>query len=278
MSKALEVRDLVVEYPTGAGVKRSVDGLSLDVNEGEIVGVAGQSAAGKSILARALINFVPKPGRITDGSVRVFGREVLTMSESELRKLRGDDVGMIVQNARAHLNPVLRVGHQIRNVYQAHHKGKRAEVKDKVVDMLRSVGIPAPEQRYSAYPHELSGGMAQRCMIAMAMICSPKLIIGDEPTSGLDVTIQDQILRLFRKSVKEQHGTAGILVSRDMGIIANFCDRVAVMDEGKIVETAKVPEFFVEAKHPSSRALIAAASYQKGAADLEEVNRTRELT
>ena len=261
MNPPLEVRDLSVDYPARGSTKRTVDNVSLEVFSGEILGVVGISGAGKSILVRAMMNLVPAPGRIVAGSVSMFGRETLSLSEPALRELRGARVGVIVQNARIHLNPLVRIGDQIANVYRAHRKASRAEARSKVAEMLRDVGMPGAEERYSAYPHELSGGMAQRAMIAMAMICSPELLLADEPTSGLDVTIQDQILRLIRLSVTER-GAAGLLVSRDMGIVANYCDRVAVMQGSKIIEVASVPDFFLTAAHPHSRALIAAASYQ----------------
>lgn len=261
MTNVLEVRDLTIEYPRKSGTQRTIDQVSLEVKPGEILGVVGQSGTGKSILVRGLMNLVPPPGRIAGGSVQMFGTDILTMPDKELRQLRGKRVGVIVQNAKAHLNPLLRIGDQIANVYQAHVKASRREAKERVIEMLRTVGMPAAAERYRAYPHELSGGMAQRAMIAMAMICSPELLIADEPTSGLDVTIQDQILKVFRKSVSTQ-GAAGLLVSRDMGIVANFCDRVAVMFGGRIVEVADVPAFFTEATHPHSMALIAAASYK----------------
>jgi len=265
MSHPLEVKDLTVDYRLSSGTKRTIDRVSLEVPVGEILGVVGQSGAGKSILVRAAMNLVPAPGRISGGSVSMFGEDILSMHDSTLRQLRGARVGVIVQNARAHLNPLVRIGDQIANVYRAHRKTSRAEARAKVVDMLRNVGMPAAEERYSAYPHELSGGMAQRAMIAIAMICSPELLIADEPTNGLDVTIQDQILRLFRHTVTDR-GAAGLLVSRDMGIVANYCDRVAVMQDGRIVEVADVPEFFTTATHAHSKALIASASYQSAPA------------
>ena len=182
------------------------------------------------------------------------------MSEEELRKRRGAQVGVVIQNARIYLNPLLRIGDQIVNVYRAHNPVRHEQAVTKVIEALREVGIPAPVERFRAYPHELSGGMAQRVLIAMALICSPHLLIADEPTSGLDVTISAQILRLFRRLVTESNA-AGVLVSRDLGIVANFCDRVVVMDAGEAVEVAPIPEFFSVAKHSMSLRLIAAASY-----------------
>jgi peptide/nickel transport system ATP-binding protein len=266
VTTALQVEDLVVEYPTASGVRRTIDGLSFEVRRGEVLGIVGQSGAGKSILVRSLVNLVPPPGRIASGRVTVFGENFLEMSEDELRKRRGARVGVVIQNGHIYLNPLIRVGDQIVNVYRTHRAVRRREAVARVLEMLRDVGIPAPEERYRAYPHELSGGMAPRVLIAMALICSPELLIADEPTSGLDVTIQAQILRLFRRLVNESNA-AGVLVSRDMGIVANFCDRIAVMDAGRAVEVAAIPEFFSIASHPMSRKLIAAASYSTVAAE-----------
>jgi ABC-type dipeptide/oligopeptide/nickel transport system ATPase component len=261
MSQALEVKALSIAYGRSPKAPLTVKNVNLQVAEGEILGIVGVSGAGKSILARSMTGFVAEPGRYADGSVKVFGTDVTKATQDELRRIRGKTVGIIVQNARSHLNPVLTVGKQIGNVYSAHHRDvDRKAVKELVIQMLDNVGIPAPVERFRAYPHELSGGMAQRCMIAMAMICSPRLLIADEPTSGLDVTIQDQILKLFRRSVREQR-SAGVLISRDMGIIANFCDRVAVMHEGEIVDEDNVQSFFSNADHPVSRMLVAAATY-----------------
>lgn len=261
MGRALTVNDLSIAYGKDEATPLTVRNVNLYVDEGEILGIVGLSGAGKSILARSMTGFVASPGRVVDGSVDVFGTDVTHASDKELRRLRGKSIGIIVQNARSHLNPVLTVGKQTGNVYRAHNKdADRKSTAALVVQMLRDVGIPDPRERFHAYPHELSGGMVQRCMIAMAMICSPSLLIADEPTSGLDVTIQDQILKLFRTSVREQ-GAAGVLISRDMGIIANFCDRVAVMHEGEIIEADRAESFFVSASHPISKALIAAATY-----------------
>jgi ABC-type dipeptide/oligopeptide/nickel transport system ATPase component len=263
MTVALSADGLTVEYRQGGITRRTVDDVSLGVEVGEILGVVGKSGAGKSILVRAIVGLVPPPGRLVGGSVHVLGQDLLDASPEEARRVRGAAIGVVVQNARRHLNPLVPIGKQIGNVLKAHGGTNRAEIKQQVIGMLRQVGMPAAEQRYGAYPHELSGGMAQRAMIAMALVCRPRIVVADEPTSGLDVTIQDQILRLLRANVaKESGGTgAGLLISRDMGIIANFCDRVAVMHEGRIVESARVPEFFEQATHPVSRALIAAASY-----------------
>lgn len=270
-TRALAVEALSVEYKHRGSSRRTVDDVTLHVDVGEILGVVGISGAGKSILARAIMGLVPPPGRLVEGSVHVLGEDLLNASPEAARKMRGAAIGAVVQNARRHLNPLVPIGKQIGNVLKAHGTKDRAEVREQVIAMLRQVGMPAAEQRYNAYPHELSGGMAQRAMIAMALVCRPRIVVADEPTSGLDVTIQDQILRLLRANVASHSGGtgAGLLISRDMGIIANFCDRVAVMHRGRIVEAARVPEFFEQATHPASRALIAAASYDADPAVVE---------
>jgi len=259
---AVVVRDLTVEFPAASGGFQVLKDVSFDNRRGEILGIVGQSGAGKSVLVRALVNYVPWPGRIVGGSIQVLGRDLPSLSQEQLRDLRGGDIGVIVQNARSHLNPVLPIGEQIANVYRAHRSCGRREALSRAVEMLRLVGIPAPEERIRAYPHELSGGMAQRAIIATALVCEPRLILADEPTSGLDVTIQDQVLRLFRKLVADV-GAAALLVTRDMGIVANFCDRVGVMCKGELVEVAGVPEIFYKAAHPHTRELIAAASLRE---------------
>jgi len=256
------VRNLTVEFPSNAGVVRAVNDVSLDIKPGETLGVVGQSGVGKSILVRALVNLIPNPGRITQGTITIAGQDMRALEPAQLRKLRGRQVGVIVQNARIHLNPVLSVGRQIANVYLAHHRAARREAWERATEMLRAVGIPDPAVRMRAYPHELSGGMVQRVVIAMALICQPTVVLADEPTSGLDVTIQDQVLRLFRNLVGENEVSA-LLVTRDMGIVANFCDRVAVMDSGSLIEVASVPEIFTQAVHPQTKALLAAASLNK---------------
>lgn len=262
----VSVRDLTVEFSSGAGSVRALDNVSLDIRPGETFGIVGQSGVGKSLFVRSLVNLVPKPGRITRGRITIAGQDLLSLDPAGLRRLRGRNVGVIVQNARIHLNPVLSVGKQIANVYLAHHKATRREAWDRGLEMLRSVGIPGPRERMRAYPHELSGGMVQRIVIAMALICGPSVVLADEPTSGLDVTIQDQVLRLFRDLVSGA-GASALLVTRDMGIVANFCDRVGVMDNGRLVEVAAVSEIFTGAVQPQTKALLAAASLSESLAE-----------
>jgi ABC-type dipeptide/oligopeptide/nickel transport system ATPase component len=260
-ASALEVQGLTVTYPVNGEIRSTLAEVSLQIRPGEILGIVGRSGAGKTVLATALANAVAPPGRIVAGEVRVLGTSLLGLTEDELRKIRGRVLGSIVPNPRSHLNPMVTVGRQLGAVYDAHHKTTRAQRRERVLDMLRLVGMPAPKERFDAYPHQLSGGMAQRCLIAMALICEPQVLLADEPTSGLDVTIQDQILRMFRKRALEQ-GAACLLVTRDMGIVSNFCDRVAVLDQGRIIETAAADTFIRDAREPISRELIAASSYE----------------
>lgn len=266
MTVALRAANLSVEFESGGRTSSVLKDISIEVRPGEILGVVGTSGAGKSVLVKTLINLLPNAGAITGGEVELLGHDFLALEAEAARAMRGNEVGVIVQNPRGHLHPMLKVGKQISNVYLAHRDATRKEAMARALEVLKEVGIPAAEERLAAYPHELSGGMAQRVLIAMALICEPRLVLADEPTSGLDVTIQDQILKLLRASVNER-GAAGLLVSRDMGIISNFCDRVAVMDRGVIVEAAPVEQFFESASHPVSKALIAAASYEYNAED-----------
>ena len=255
----VRVRDLTVEFPSKDGVVRALEDVSLDMRRGETLGIVGQSGVGKSLLVRSLVNLVPKPGRIARGAITIAGQDVLALSPAQLRKLRGNKVGVIVQNARVHLNPVISVGQQIANVHLAHHRVPRREAWERATEMLKAVGIPDPNERMRAYAHELSGGMVQRIVIAMALVCRPSIVLADEPTSGLDVTIQDQVLRLFRDLVSDSGATA-LLVTRDMGIVANFCDRVGVMDKGRLIEVANVSDIFTQAVQPQTKLLLAAAS------------------
>ena len=247
----LVAEDLRVGYP-GAPVLR---GLSLAVNRREIVGLMGDAASGKSTAALALMGLVRAPGRIEGGAVRFEGRDLLTLPEAELRALRGRDLAIVVQNPRAALNPMTRVGRQIAAVHRAHRPASGAEHRARAVEMLRRVGINDPERRAAAFAHELSGGMAQRALIAMALAAGPRLLIADEPTSGLDVTIQAQVLDDLARSVREA-GTAALLVTQDLGVVANYCDRVAVLHDGAIVEDRPVAEFFAAPEHPYSREVL----------------------
>ncbi|WP_421928610.1 dipeptide ABC transporter ATP-binding protein [Neoaquamicrobium sediminum] len=251
----LEVDGLTVGYPVPGGMFRPVDGASFAIREREVVGLVGDAGSGKSTAALALLGLCRPPGRILSGRVAFEGRDLLQLSDDELRAVRGRDIGIIVQNPRSALNPMLRVGEQIGFAYRAHNKASGAEARRQAVEMLRMVGINDPERRVEAYAHELSGGMAQRALIAMALSSRPKLLIADEPTSGLDVTIQAQFLDQMWQTV-QQTGSAILLVTQELGVIANYCDRVLVLHEGRIVEDAPVRTFFEAPQHPYSKDVL----------------------
>jgi oligopeptide/dipeptide ABC transporter ATP-binding protein len=256
-SVLLSVQDLVTVFPTSAGLAIAANGVSLELAAGETLGLVGESGSGKSVTCRSILDLVPQPGRIVSGSVRFRGREVLTLSAKELRRLRGSEISMIFQDPMSSLNPVFTVGDQITEPLRQHRGMGRREARREAVRLLDRVGIPAPKQRLRAYPHELSGGMRQRAMIAIAISCRPKLLLADEPTTALDVTIQDQILSLLLE-LKAEEGMAIVLVSHDLGVIAQTCDRVAVMYAGFVVEQAQTEALFTAPKHPYTSALLAA--------------------
>ncbi len=259
MAPLLAVHDLSVEFPTSAGIGRAVNGVDLDLDEGRMLGIVGESGSGKSSLALALVNLAPRPGRITSGSVRYRDLDLLQASERTLQEIRGREIGLVVQNAKSALNPLITIGRQLVNAIHAHGDRSEQEATRHAVLMLTKVGIPDPETRLHAYPHQLSGGMAQRVTIAMALSNSPRLLIADEPTSGLDVTIQAQILDLIRELIDELH-SATLLITRDLGVIAQNCEDVAVLYAGQIIERAPVRAFFKSPIHPYSEALIKAVS------------------
>jgi peptide/nickel transport system ATP-binding protein len=251
----LEVEGLRTSFHTSDGVVRAVDGIDFHVDRGEIMGLVGESGCGKSVTSLSIMRLISKPGRIEAGRVVFDGRDLLTISAEEMRKLRGERISMIFQQPTSSLNPVWDVGTQIEEVLRVHRgmKGKAAEAR--ALELLRMVGIPDPARRLKAYPHEMSGGMAQRIMIAMALACEPELLIADEPTTALDVTIQAQILDLMR-NLRDETGTAIILITHDLGVVAEMCDRVAVMYAGEIVEQTDVVSLFRNPLHPYSRGLI----------------------
>jgi oligopeptide/dipeptide ABC transporter ATP-binding protein len=253
--EVLRAEDLKVTYRTRNGPVTPLDGFSLTIREREVVGLVGEAGAGKSSAALALMGIVRPPGRIERGSVMFGGRDLLRLDEDALRAIRGKEIGVIVQNPRGALNPMLRVGRQIGNVYRAHNEVSRDAAAARAVDMLRMVGINDPERRVNAYAHELSGGMAQRALIAMALSSTPRLLIADEPTSGLDVTIQAQFLDEMWHTV-QRTGSAILLITKDLGIIANYCDRVVVLHDGRIVEDKPVRDFFRAPEHPYSQSLM----------------------
>ncbi len=251
----LDVRGLRTWFHTRSGVVQAVDGVDLSVQRGEVLGVVGESGCGKSVTALSIMGLVPYPGKVEEGSVTFDDVELTGLSNRRMSTLRGDRLSMIFQQPTSSLNPVHRAGRQIEEVYELHRDLDDDERTARAVDMLRQVGIPDPERRARAYPHELSGGMAQRVMIAMALACEPDLLIADEPTTALDVTIQAQILDLMRDLVSES-GTAVILITHDLGVVAEMADRVAVMYAGQVVEEADVITLFEEPRHPYTRGLI----------------------
>ena len=258
---ALRVQDLVVAYPSyGQKTHRALAGVSLEVRRGEIVGLVGESGSGKTTLARAIMGMVPPPGIVESGEVIFGGVSMTKLDERSMRAMRGRSISMMVPNPRSELDPLQTVGRQITNVAHEHLGGKRRESARKALEMLRAVGIPDPERRFNAYPHELSGGMAQRVIIAISLICSPQFIISDDATSGLDVTVQAQVLQLMTVLVRDQHASM-LFITRDIGIAAHFCNRVAVMYGGEIVELADTGPFFARPAHPYSIMLLAAFSH-----------------
>ena len=251
----LEVRGLRTTFHTREGEVRAVDGIDFHVDRGEIMGIVGESGCGKSVTSLSIMRLVAKPGRIESGQVIFDGQDLLTLSDDAMRRYRGDRISMIFQQPQSSLNPVWDVGRQIEEVLAIHRgmKGKAAEAR--ALELLRMVGIPDPARRLKAFPHEMSGGMAQRVMIAMALACEPELLIADEPTTALDVTIQAQILDLMRH-LRDETGTAIILITHDLGVVAEMCDRVAVMYAGEIVEQSDVTTLFRRPLHPYTRGLI----------------------
>ena len=266
----LAVRDLVVEFRSEGEWLRAVDGASLDVRQGEIVGLVGESGAGKSLTSEAILGLIRcPPGRI-GGSVRFRDRELVGMDDGELARIRGRDIAMIFQNPSASLNPVFRVGDQILEAMQLHLGEPARTLRERVVEILTRVGIPAAGTRARDYPHQFSGGMAQRVMIGMAISCVPGLLIADEPTTALDVTIQAQVLALIRRLAREL-GVAVLLVSHDLGIISQMCHRVLVMYAGKIVEEGPIGTIFRDPAHPYTRGLMACLPRVEGAGRLEVI-------
>ncbi len=256
MSKLLDISGLRTIFRTDQGEAAAVDGLNLSMRKGEILGLVGESGCGKSVTALSILRLVQwPPGRIVEGSIRFKGRDLLTLSDSEMRSVRGNDISMIFQEPMTSLNPVFRVEDQIGEVFRIHKGMSKVEAREASVEMLGKVGIPAPQQRARDYPHQLSGGMRQRVMIAMALACDPELMLADEPTTALDVTIQAQILDLMNE-IRERLGTGIILITHDLGVVAQTADRVAVMYAGVIVEEAPVAGLFEEPLHPYTMGLL----------------------
>lgn len=256
MSRLLEIRGLRTIFKSSDGTAAAVDGVDLDLDEGETLGLVGESGCGKTVTALSIMRLIPSPpGRITGGQIRFGGVDLLRLSEPEMRKVRGDDISMIFQEPMTALNPVFRVADQIGEVYRVHRDMGRVEASAAAVKMLRKVGIPSPERRARDYPHQMSGGMRQRVIIAMALACDPRLMLADEPTTALDVTIQAQILELMN-DIKARLGTGIILITHDLGVVAEMADRVTVMYTGLIVEEAPVKAIFSSPQHPYTIGLL----------------------
>src|ERR671926_120670 len=255
MGRLLEVKNLQTYFRTRAGLVRAVDGVSFHLDEGELLGLVGESGCGKSITALSVMRLVGPPGKIVGGEILFAGENLLKASEERMREIRGDRLAMIFQDPMASLNPVYTVGEQIAEALRLHRGLNRRQAREAAVGAMREVSIPDPARRADDYPHQLSGGMRQRVMIAMALACDPKLLIADEPTTALDVTIQAQILDLMR-ALKEKTGAAIILITHDLGVVAEMAQRVVVMYAGRKVEEASVEELFARPRHPYTRGLL----------------------
>ena len=256
MPPLLDITNLQTFFFTPAGLIKAINGVDLHIDSGETLALVGESGCGKSLTALSLLRLVPEPGRTVGGEILFDGRDLLRMPLNEMRRVRGNRIGMVFQEPMTALNPVLRIGEQIAEVLRLHHGSSRAQAWDQAVEALAGVGLPAPAERARDYPHQLSGGMRQRVMIAMALACTPQLLIADEPTTALDVTIQAQILDLLG-DCRRRHGMAILLITHDLGIVAQHADRVAIMYAGRIMESAPVRELFAAPRHPYTRGLLA---------------------
>lgn len=256
MEKILEVKDLQFSFKTYGGIVKSVRGVSFDINEGEIVGIVGESGCGKSVTSQCLVKLNPEPpGFFEGGSITYKGKDIIKMTDKQMREIRGMEIGFIFQDPMTSLNPTMKIGKQIEEIFVQRKLYNSKELKEKALDILKMVGISDGERRYNQYPHELSGGMKQRVMIAIALVANPSIIIADEPTTSLDVTIEAQILDLL-KDLQKKLNTSVILITHDLGVIAKMCERVLVMYGGKIVERGLADEIFYNAKHPYTSGLL----------------------
>jgi len=251
----LKTDELRTYYFLAEGMVKAVDRVSLKINEQEALGIVGESGCGKSTVAHSILRLVREPGRIVGGKILFEGQDLLRMSEAEMRKIRGGRIAMVFQNPTSSLNPVFTVGSQVGEAIKLHQNVEKQTVVEKVCDILDKVGIPSPKERMKDYPHEYSGGMCQRAMIAMALSCSPKLLIADEPTTNLDVTIQAQILDLM-KALRKEFNASILLIGHDFGVMSELCDRIVVMYSGKVVESADLSTIFRDPKHPYTKALL----------------------
>ena len=252
----LQVKNLATHFHTEEGIVKSVQDVSFEVDAGQVLGVVGESGCGKSVTSMSILRLIQQPqGKIVNGQILFNGQNLLDLSEEQMRKIRGNKISLISQDPMTSLNPVLTIGEQIMEAIMLHQKLNRKDAHAKAVEMLRLVGIPSPEERVDQYPHEFSGGMRQRAIIAMALSCEPQLLIADEPTTALDVTIQAQILDLMR-DIKTKRNAAIVLITHDLGVVAEMCDKVAVMYAGKVVEYTDVYSLFREPQHPYTIGLL----------------------
>ena len=251
----LQVKDLEVSFFTNAGEVKAVRKISYDLKFGEVIGIVGESGSGKSVSSYALMGIIPEPGKVIGGDIIFDGEKILEKTEGDLQKIRGKDVGMIFQDPMTSLNPVFTVGHQIEESLKRHTELNKIQRTERIIELLKLVGINQPEKRVKQYPHELSGGMRQRIMIAMSLACNPKLLIADEPTTALDVTIQAQIIELL-KELKEKINMSIIFITHDLGVVADICDKIAVMYAGTVVEKGSVEEIFYKPQHPYTKGLL----------------------
>ncbi|HET7328886.1 MAG TPA: ABC transporter ATP-binding protein [Nocardioidaceae bacterium] len=272
----LEVSDLSVRFRTDEAPVHAVDNLSFTLHEREILAVVGESGCGKSVSALAVLGLLPPAGEMVSGSIRLDGVDLAGLSAAQLRAIRGKDISMVFQEPMTSLNPVLRVGHQIAEVLRRHEGVSRRAARSRAVELLSLVGIPAPQSRVDDYAHQMSGGMRQRVMIAMALACNPKVLIADEPTTALDVTIQAGILDLMRE-VRDRFGTAIVLITHDLGVVADMADRAIVMYAGRKVEEARIDELFAHPQHPYTMGLLGAVPHPGQAASAGEQRRLTEI-
>lgn len=261
--KLLSVRNLKTSFFTHVGEVKAVRGISFDVNEGEVLGIVGESGSGKSVTSLSIMGLLQYPGRVVDGEILLNGEDILTYSKDQIRKVRGKEIAMIFQDPMTSLNPVYTIGNQVMEMILEHEKMTKREARARAIEMLKLVGIPAAEKRIDSYPHEFSGGMRQRVMIALALSCNPKLLIADEPTTALDVTIQAQILNLIKK-LNRQFGMTTMLITHDLGVVATVCDKVAVMYGGLIMEYGTADEIFYHPRHPYTMGLLGSIPHVDG--------------
>jgi oligopeptide/dipeptide ABC transporter ATP-binding protein len=269
MSNLLEVKNLQTQFPTRAGIVKSVNDVSFNIKEGELLGLVGESGCGKSITALSIMRLIANPGKIVGGSITFKGEELTTATDERMRAIRGDDISMIFQDPMTSLNPVYTVGEQIAEALRLHRKLDKQKAWEAAIEAMKEVAIPDSARRAKDYPHQLSGGMRQRIMIAMALACDPELLIADEPTTALDVTIQAQILELLN-DLRKNRKLAILLITHDLGVIAEVADRVCVMYTGKIVEQAPVDEIFANPKHPYTQGLLHSVPKMRAVGETKE--------